>query len=145
MRLRTHDDHHLFGQTSDASNARGEVADRQATLAKIVADELSHTAIHHRGVSLEQWMLEPDALHAIVRLQENRPSQETSGKPRLLTSFVAELKAATAKRINLTRNQPGSAVWRRSYKEQRIEDEMMLARLSERLKASDSIVVSGSR
>ncbi len=140
LRLRTHDDQQLFGQAGDAFDDMSEL---QATLSRIIADELCQAETHHRGVSLDQWTLEPDALHAIVILKESRPSQETTGKPRLLTSFVAELKTATAKRINLMRNQPGSSVWRRSYKEQRVEDEVMLSRLRKKLTASDSIVVSG--
>ncbi|MGB3671222.1 MAG: hypothetical protein WA783_11775 [Phormidesmis sp.] len=140
LRLKTHDDQQLFRRASDVSDAAPEL---QTTLARIVADELCQAETHHEGVSLELWILEPDALHAIVMLKESRPSQEITGKPRLLTSFVAELKTATAKRINLMRNQPGSSVWRRSYKEQRVDDEVMLARLRRKLVESDSIIVSG--
>ncbi len=144
MRLQTHDNQHLFGQASEAfSETSDDSREPQSVLTKIVVVELLQTVTHHSGISLDQWVLEPDALHAIVTLQEDRPMQEVRGKPKLLTLFVAELKAATAKRISLVRNQPGSSVWRRSYKEQRVEDDTMLARLRKKLRESDSIVAFG--
>ena len=40
------------------------------------------------------------------------------------------------------RNQPGSSVWHRSYQEQRVEDELMLARLRKKLNESETRVLS---
>lgn len=140
VRLRTHEDHPLFQSSNESPPDYSQLSD---TISKIVADELLQAADSHRGVSLEQWVLEPDSLHAIVSLHEDRPSQESKGKPRLLTSFVAGLKAATAKRINLIRSKPGSSVWHRSYQEQRVEDEMMLARLCKKLNESNRAVTAG--
>lgn len=97
----------------------------------------------HRGVTVEQWVIEPESLHALVSLTEEGPRQAQKGKPRSLTSFVAALKAATAKRINLVRNEPGSSVWQRGYQEQRVEDDIMLARLRKKLDESDSVVMAG--
>lgn len=112
-------------------------------LAKIAADELLLSAGNYQGIALDQWAIVPDALHALIFIRENRPDPDSkSGKPRLLTSFVASFKAATAKRINLLRNQPGSPVWQRSYNEQRIEDELMLSRLRKRISDVDSVVIS---
>jgi len=117
-------------------------AETSALLAKIVADELLQAIIIHRGIQIDQWILEPDSLHALVALSEDRPEQSAKGKPRLLTAFVAGLKAATAKRINLMRNELGSSVWQRSYQEQRVEDDMMLSRLRKKLNESNSVVMS---
>ena len=110
-----------------------------------MADELLQLAARHHDIVVDQWVLLPDALHALISIKEIRHSLEpkAKGKPRLLTSFVAGLKAATAKRINLMRNQPGSSVWRRSYNEQLVEDEMMLARLRKKLNESESIILAG--
>lgn len=139
VRLTTHDGSPLFEQ-NDVSI---DVPNSQASLPTIVADELFQAAARHRGVVIDQWVLVPDALHALITLEEDRPSPEAKGKPRLLTSFIAAFKAATAKRINLMRNQPGSSVWRRSYNEQLVDDEMMLARLRKKLNESEHIVIAG--
>lgn len=145
MRLTTHDGSPLFGPSFGQSDALIDSPNSQASLATIVADELQQLAARHHGVVVDQWVLLPDALHALISLEEVRHSLEpkAKGKPRLLTSFVAGLKAATAKRINLMRNQPGSSVWRRSYNEQLVEDEIMLARLRKKLNESESIILAG--
>ncbi|MEL6602850.1 MAG: hypothetical protein AAFP20_06445 [Cyanobacteria bacterium J06614_10] len=139
VRLKTHDSSSLFGS---ADSAEADYSSLPVSFASIVAEELLQATLRHRGVQLDQWVIEPNSLHALVSLHEIRPQQETKGKPRLLTAFVAELKAATAKRINLMRNQPGSPVWQRSYKEQLVEDDMMLFRLQKKLSESDSCVLS---
>ncbi|MGC1310245.1 MAG: hypothetical protein WA885_23695 [Phormidesmis sp.] len=136
VRLRTHCDTSLF----DASDHTQ--MDSHGLLAQIAADELL-IAANHQGISLNQWVIVPDALHALVSIRENRPDYaSTARKPRLLTSFVASFKAATAKRINLMRNQLGSPVWQRSYEAQRIEDEFMLNRLSAKITEADNVVAS---
>ncbi len=110
-----------------------------SVFSKIVADELL-IAASGRGITLDQWLIVPDALHALIFVQEDRPDFDiTSGKPRLLNAFVAGFKAATAKRINLVRNQLGSPVWQRSYQEQQVEDDFMLARLRKRMNAADAL------
>ncbi|MEO1622004.1 MAG: hypothetical protein AAFU53_13365 [Cyanobacteria bacterium J06632_3] len=139
MRLKTHSGHRLFA----LADAATDILPKSASFAKIVADELLQAAMSHRGVTIQQWIIEPESLHALVSLKEERPSPEQKGKPRLLTSFVAALKAATAKRINLMRNEPGAPVWQRSYQEQLVEDDIMLARLRKKLNESDSMVMSG--
>ena len=140
VRLKTHDSAQLF---EPKENVALPAADRHTSLAKIVADELLQTSTHHRGITLDQWVLEPNSLHALISVEEDRPNPDAKSKPRSLTSFVAALKAATAKRINLMRNQPGCSVWQRSYNEQRVEDEMMLARLRKKLNESEHVVISG--
>ncbi|MEM9090791.1 MAG: hypothetical protein AAGC93_18840 [Cyanobacteria bacterium P01_F01_bin.53] len=134
------------GVTGDAmANVTGSVTGANASLSQIVADELLFAA-KHRGISLDQWVIVPDAVHALVFVRENRPDPEVvTGKPRLLTSFVAGFKAATAKRINLIRNQPGSSVWQRSYNEQLVEDEFMLMRLRKRISDAESVVISSAQ
>lgn len=140
VRVKTHSNHNLFAPS------KGDIADNDtlaAALAQIVADELLQLIRSRQGVSLSDWILEPDSLHAIVSLENDRVhSDSKTGKPRDLTAFIAALKAATAKRINLMRNQPGSSVWQRSYQEQRVEDDHMLFRLQKKLSESDSIVLS---
>ena len=147
MQLRTHNGHALF----DAIDPNTSDAHSHTSLTQVVADELKLAAKGSR-VTLDQWFIFPDALHALIFLHESRRDRITStpntrnitpGKPRHLTSFVAGLKAATAKRINLLRNQPGSPVWQRSYKEQLIEDDAMLSRLKKSISETNRVVMYG--
>ncbi len=138
VRLKTHDSDSLF-KLEDSC----EQAISSQSPAKIVSDELRQAGTNHKGITLEQWVLEPDSLHALVSLRPEQLKQGArSAKPAILTAFIAGLKAATAKRINLIRNEPGSPVWQRSYKEQLIEDDMMLFRLRKKLTDSPSVVRS---
>ena len=138
VRLKTHDGDSLFESVKPP-----ERATLSHSLAKIVADELCQVATNYKGITLDQWMLEPDSLHALVSLQTPQTQQTNqSGKPALLSAFIAGLKAATAKRINLIRNEPGSPVWQRNYQEQRIEDDTILSLLRKKLSDSTSILYS---
>ncbi|MEM6451940.1 MAG: transposase [Cyanobacteria bacterium P01_D01_bin.105] len=111
-------------------------------LTQIAVDELSQIA-HHQGITIDQWVIFPDGVHILVRVSERTvDGHATSSKPRLLTSFVARFKAATAKRINMVRNQPGLSVWQRSYREQLIQDEVTLARLKKRISSAEGTVAS---
>lgn len=142
VRLKTHGSSRLF----ELPESQAEYSDSSVLVsshARIVADELLLSAADHKGISLDQWAVVPDALHALICLQDYADQALKIGKPRLLTSFIAGFKAVTAKRINLVRNQPGSPVWQRSYKEQRMADELMVSRLRKRISTIDSVVISG--
>lgn len=147
MQLKTHNGHALFNAI-DLDMSKDYL---HTSLTQVVADELKLAAKDSR-VTLDQWVIFPDALHALIFLHEhgrdrsvcsinNRSSLK--GKPRCLTSFIAGLKTVTAKRINLLRNQPGSPVWQRSYKEQLIKDDVILSRLKKNIGEADSIVMCG--
>lgn len=148
VRLKTHKSSRLFGTSQDSpetalseTTQTPSTALSKAAFSKIVADELL-LAADHRDIALDQWVVVPDAVHALVFIRENRPAPEGIGKPRQLTSFIAAFKAATAKRINLMRNQPGSSVWQRSYNEQRVEDEFMLSRLRRKITDANDVIIS---
>lgn len=123
IRLDTHSD---FLPREDASTMSFE---------QIAADELQ-AAANRKGVKIEEWTVCREAVHALVYINENRLEEFRVGKPRLLTSFVAGVKAATAKRINMVRNQPGHPVWKRSYRQQRIENDRMLSQLKSHMRAA---------
>ncbi|KPQ37575.1 MAG: Transposase IS200 like [Phormidesmis priestleyi Ana] len=123
-------------------------------LAQVVADEIL-VAARHWEIALDQWVILPDELQALVYLPSHPDDllarsltpvtthrldprtvgkrKQGPGKPRALTSFIAGFKAASAKRINLLRNQPGSPVWQRSYSEQLIDGEALRNRLKNNL------------
>ena len=144
MRLKTYSDHRLFELPEKSFSDYSGSPVLISSQAKIVADELLLSAAGHPGIALDQWAIVPDALHALVCLQDYSigGGDTKVGKPRLLTSFIAGFKTVTAKRINLVRNQPGSPVWQRSYKEQRMEDALILSRLRNRIGTLDSVVIS---
>lgn len=129
----------------DTYNSKALFEGTEATtlsFAQIAADELL-AAAKQKEITIDRWAVTPDAIHALVGITENCLDQAYKvGKPRMLTSFVAGVKAATAKRINLVRNQPGSPVWQRSYREQRVEDARTLARLTEKIERANSVSVS---
>lgn len=115
-------------------------------LAQVAVDELLSMANRQgiaQGIAIEQWVISPDALHMLVVLKERQQDgRSTTSKPRCLTSFVASFKAATATRINLLRNQPGSSVWQRSYQEQLIKDSATLNRFKKRMNEETCVVMS---
>jgi REP element-mobilizing transposase RayT len=174
VQLKTHNDSCLFElPTIAVSNAApndvsNDVPGRASSLkpspvvsiVQIAVDELL-LAAEHSGITLEQWVVLPNALHVLIALQDYRhdglgersrsafqrnrkafQGDRSTTKPRILTAFVARFKAATAKRINLLRNQPGSLVWQRSYSEQLIEDNLMLSRLQHNIRNLKEIVIS---
>ncbi|MFK8184038.1 MAG: hypothetical protein AB8B99_11740 [Phormidesmis sp.] len=153
MRLQTHNGIALFDSAADGLIENGLKAEIQPTnalpaiasaLTQIAADELSLIS-QYQNIDVDQWVIFPDGLHALIHVKHQNPDgHATSSKPRLLTSFVARFKAATAKRINLIRNQPGSPVWQRSYKEQLVQDELTLSRLRKRIIHAEDVVASGS-
>lgn len=142
IRLKTYGGHRLFALGS-APDLREHIGNTLISpFAKVVAQELL-IAADHRKIVLDQWAIVPDALHVLLLLHKPYPVLGASlGKPRLLNSFIAGVKAATAKRINLIRNQPGCPVWQRSYQEQKIADKLTLTRLRTSLQETQGIVVS---
>ncbi len=125
-----------------------------ALLAQITADELLLTA-KQCGHKIHQWAISPNELHILVALQafsgsrpdpaqQHRPNA-TREKPRALTTFIASFKAASAKRINLLRNQLGSPVWQRSYSEQLITDPAILSLVQSRIYNMDNVVLASQK
>lgn len=142
IRLDTHNHSALFKSAVESNGGSQSKIGAATAFSQIAADEL-RAAAKRKGITINQWAVAPDAVYALVCINENRLDREhRAGKPRALTSFVAGVKAATAKRINLVRNQPGCPVWKRSYKEQRIEDDKMLSRLSEQIRKVGTVVMS---
>ena len=140
MRLQTRGGTALFHPFAQQRNSAQSLA--ASSFTKIAVDELSLSA-HHENITIDRWAIFPDGLHILIRIKDHSSdAHAASSKPRLLTSFVARLKAAIAKRINLLRNQPGASVWQPSYKEQRIQDETTLSQLTKYISSSKDIVVS---
>lgn len=100
-------------------------------MGQIAADEWVRLSQSYQGVELDQWLILPDHLEAIVTIRVLPDSNQYISrhrKPRLLSAFIASYKALAAKRINLLRNDPGRLIWQRSYQERFIPDEATLGR-----------------
>ncbi|MGD1907067.1 MAG: hypothetical protein ACFB0C_13875 [Leptolyngbyaceae cyanobacterium] len=131
IKLATHDSQSLFGEIREGYfhlNSLGQIA----------ADEWTRSTQANPSIDAEQPIIQPGALQGIVRMRIPQNGGDyvaaTSGKPRLLSSFVAGYKAAVAKRINLLRNCPGQPVWQRSYYERLLTDEMSRQRTRQMLR-----------
>ncbi|NJN20327.1 MAG: hypothetical protein HC812_02855 [Leptolyngbya sp. RL_3_1] len=121
IKLATHDHQALFGEMVAGQlclNGIGQIA----------VDEWNRAIQAHDAIEIDQWVIYPEHLQGIVKIQSSRNGDDylrtPSSKPRLLSSFVAGYKAAAAKRINLCRNCPGQPVWQRSYHERALTDEV---------------------
>ncbi|MEO0458597.1 MAG: hypothetical protein AAF152_18740 [Cyanobacteria bacterium P01_A01_bin.114] len=145
IHLRTHQETHLFGQM------KGDIAHLNE-IGHIAIDEWQQAADHYKDIILDSWVVLPDSIRALIMIQDRTLIEHKStygktrsqAKPRALTSFVAGFKAAAAKRINLVRSQPGAPVWQRGYHEQRIEDEITLARIRQLLAHNAAAQVLGN-
>lgn len=138
VQLRTYKEENLFGLDSESS--------RLNLMSQIVADEWSRTASYHPRIRLDQWVIVPSGLQALLMIKDaglvsnSTALTRPSVKPWILSSFITAFKAAAAKRINLVRSQPGSPVWQRSYQEQRIDTEQTFIQLRQKLLSSPGAI-----
>jgi hypothetical protein len=125
IKLYAHNHEALFGTITDGCF-------HLTSAGQIATDEWLRSTSTYPGLELDEWLVLPDRLEAIVGIQGAVMSSgysARSGKPRLLSSFIASYKAVAAKRINLVRNAPGSLVWQRNYQERFIPDQTSLNRI----------------
>ena len=150
MRLQTSDSVLLFDAVEASPYTVAQATERlpglSSTHTQIAVEELL-TAARQQSIDIEQWIIFSNGLHAIVSVSSPHVEghQASHRKPRLLTSFIARFKAATAKRINMMRNLPGAPVWERGYKEQRIRDDATLSLLREKISSAHGAVASSAR
>jgi REP element-mobilizing transposase RayT len=129
IKLYAHNHESLFGEIENGYLKLNEMG-------QIAADEWLQSASTYSSLVIDEWIVLPNRLEGIVSIREVSVSGRysgQSGKPRLLSSFVASYKAAAAKRINLYRNLPGGAIWQRSYQERFIPDDAVLQRVRQML------------
>jgi REP element-mobilizing transposase RayT len=85
---------------------------------KVVQEEWLRSAEIRREIMLDEWVIMPNHIHAIVVITDfrrgDRPvartkdqsSRPTGPKPESLSSLMAGFKSAVTKRINIHRNTP---------------------------------------
>ncbi len=114
-------------------------------LGQIVQEEWLRTPIVRPGVKLDEFVIMPDHLHAIVVICEERNGVSFVGansySPRQVTPFrspsrtvgaiIRGFKGASTKRINEQRGTPGARFWQRNYYEHIVRDERDYRRIQQ--------------
>ncbi|NHC33239.1 transposase [Scytonema millei] len=120
----------------------GEVVDRQMhfKVGCIVAEEWLRSSKIRSGIELDEWVIMPNHIHAIVVFKSSVGIPDPVGahscaplhrKPRSLPSLIAGFKSATTKRINEIRQTPKIPVWQRNFYEQIIRNEGSLSKIQQ--------------
>lgn len=130
----------------------GEIANDEVMLneyGKVVEEEWLKTPRMRTRVELDEFVVMPNHLHAIMMIQEGAAtmsmvvgahSMPTVGAhssaplrrmPQSLGSLIAGFKSAVTKRINILRMSPGVPVWQRNYYEHIVRDEDDMNRIRE--------------
>ena len=104
-------------------------------MGQIVQDEWLRTRTIRPEIVMDEFIVMPDHLHAIVSLGEQWFVRAEPGilerSKRSLGSLVAGFKSICTLRINSTRRTPGKVVWQRNYYEHVIRTEVELERIRE--------------
>ncbi|MEP0761580.1 MAG: transposase [Chloroflexota bacterium] len=120
-----------------------------SAVGQIVEEEWLRTPDIRPQVRLDEFVIMPNHLHAILEITETReppvgaycntPLREPPGarSPLLrspsqtLGAIIRGFKGTTTRRVNALRQTPGARFWQRNYYEHIIRDEADLARLRE--------------
>jgi putative transposase len=120
--LCAHQRQHLFGEVIS-----GEVM--LNAIGTIVCEEWLRSAQIRREMVLDEFVIMPDHMHALIgitaertavrhykiSMQPSRGSRDVT--PRSLSTFIAQFKAYTTKRINGLRRTPGERIWQPRFYE----------------------------
>jgi len=125
----------LFGEIIDGEMVLNDVG-------KTVEHRLLAIPDHYQDVELDQWVIMPNHIHAIIVIYPDDvvgarhasplqlyKSKIHGPKPRSIGSIVASFKSAATKQINILHNTPGHSLWQRNYYEHIIRDEKELNRI----------------
>jgi putative transposase len=118
---------------------------------KIVRDEWERSFHIRSELILDEYVIMPDHIHAIVCIRHtgdtpveiqktgdtpveiqktgDTPVAPTGVKPRSIGAMIAGFKSVTIKRINELRKMPRTPVWQRNYYDRIIRDEQSLLRI----------------
>ena len=103
---------------------------------KIVEEQWRISVNIRREIELDEFVVMPNHVHAIVAIRDHHPVGATGRSPlhpkhrtlppKSLGSFIAGFKSSVTKHINLLRATPGAPVWQRNYYEHVIRNEIDL-------------------
>ncbi|MFH1855730.1 MAG: transposase [Candidatus Omnitrophota bacterium] len=103
----------------------------------IVEDELKNTEYIRNEIKLDNYVIMPNHIHAIIIIQRiltgGWPAAPTDkiNRKQTLSSFVAGFKSAATKRINALRGTPKQPVWQRSFYDHVIRNDESLNEIRE--------------
>ena len=127
--------------TFERARLFGAVRDDQMGLnriGEIVAEEWLRSAEIRSEVELDDFVVMPNHLHAIVFIVRNGSDDgPAGGRPfsgtanRSLSALIQGFKASATKRINQLRRDGGSPVWQRNYYERVLRNDRELGRARE--------------
>ena len=130
----------IFGKYVGADGCRPNKNNGEIKLNRyglIVDEELKNSEKIRNEIELDQYVIMPNHLHAIIvinrGLSGGRPSAPTGNiyQKQTLSSFVAGFKSVVTKRVNILRNTPGQPVWQRSFYDHVIRNERSLQSIRE--------------
>lgn len=114
----------LLGRVSDASLVL-------SPFGEIVAEGLTGVPTHHPGVDLDEWIVMPDHVHAVIVLRESRARQASP-----LRVVVGSFKSRVARQVNMCRGTPGETFWQRGFYDHVVRDEDDLHRCREYIRTN---------
>lgn len=130
----------IFGKYQCPVGADGRRPDIKIKLNEfglIVEEELKNSEIIRTEIKLDNYVIMPNHIHAIIIIQRNltggQPAAPTDNinQKQTLSSFVAGFKSIVTKRINVLPNTPGTPVWKRSFYDHIIRTDRSLQAIRE--------------
>ena len=128
----------LFGDIVGANGCSPEIILNK--YGKIVGKEWGKTANIRDEIELDQYVVMPNHLHGIIRINYNDKYQEKGDQPVAPTSgpqsksigaIIAGFKSIVTTQINTIRNSPGDKIWQRNYYDHIIRNEQSLNEIRE--------------
>jgi putative transposase len=117
----------------------------------IAADGLQWLAHRYPSVDLDEWLVMPNHIHAIILIEYSiAPVELASGsavrepKPKTLGRLIGAFKTVSSKAINQIRGTPHGIVWQRNYYEHIIRGERDLSRIREYIRCNPEAWASDS-
>ncbi len=115
----------------------GEIVDEEmhaSRYGRIVDAAWHDIPEHHPQVMLDEYVLMPNHVHAVLFLLNDGVGQAPAGRPKgpprgSLGAVVGSFKSAVTRRINWLRAGPGAPVWQRNYNDRIVRDEEELFRI----------------
>ncbi len=119
--------------TKDKEFVLSEIKNQNVVLNKygqIVENVLQMSFRKYQHVSLDNYVIMPNHIHAIIKLNtayiDHVDKDPYKRRNMLLSKFVGYFKMNSSKKINIILNNSGNAFWQRNYYEKIISNEVQL-------------------
>jgi len=112
----------LFGEITE-----GKV--RLSPFGRIVEQAWTWLGDHYASVELDEWVVMPSHLHAIVTIRDPPVADSTNRPAKSLGRLLAAFKSISTNEINRMRGTTASKVWQRGFYDHIVRSEAALARI----------------